>query len=81
MSVKETNMKNARSNLAATLDAASSGDVIIIKRRGKSDTAVVDADLLEDWLAIQSAEYIKSIATARSEKEEIPFDEVFKDIL
>jgi len=81
MSVKETNMKNARSNLAATLDAASNGDIVIIKRRGKSDTAVVDADLLEDWLAVQSPEYIKSIAKARSEKEEIPFEEVFKDIL
>lgn len=81
MSVKETNMKNARDNLAATLDAAASGDVVIIKRRGKSNTAVVDADLLEDWLAVQSPKYIKSIAKARSEIKEIPFKEVFKEIL
>jgi len=81
MSVKETNMRNARTNLAATLDSASSGNVIIIKRRGKSDTAVVDAELLEDWLAVQRPEYIESIAKARSEKEDIPFEEVFKDLL
>lgn len=81
MSVKETNMRNARTNLAATLDSASSGNVVIIKRRGKSDTAVVDAELLEDWLAIQSPEYIESIAKARSEKDEVPFEEVFKDLL
>ena len=81
MSVKETNMRNARTNLAATLDSAASGNVVIIKRRGKSDTAVVDAELLEDWLAVQNPGYIESVAKARAEKEEIPFDEVFKDLV
>ena len=81
MTVKTTNMRNARSNFSATLEAAVNGDVVIIQRRGKKDAAVVDADLLEDWLAVQDPAYIKSIAEARAEKEEVSFEEVFKDIL
>ncbi|MDO8472092.1 MAG: type II toxin-antitoxin system prevent-host-death family antitoxin [bacterium] len=81
MSIKTTNMRNARANFSATLEAVSSGDIVIIQRRGKKDAAVVDADLLEDWLAVQNPEYIKSIITARAETEEVPFVEVFKDIL
>ena len=81
MAVKTINMRNARSNFSATLEAVANGDVIIIERRGKRDAAVVDADLLEDWLAVQDPEYIKSIAEARSEKAELSFEEVFKDIL
>ena len=81
MTVKTTNMRNARANFSATLEAAVNGDVVIIQRRGKKDAAVVDADLLEDWLAVQSPAYIKSIAEARAEKEEVSFEEVFKDVL
>lgn len=81
MALKTTNMRNARSNFSATLEAAASGDVVIIQRRGKRDAAVVDADLLEDWLAVQSPEYIESIARARAEVEEVSFEEVFKDVL
>lgn len=81
MAVKTTNMRNARSNFSATLEAATNGDVIIIQRRGKKDTAVVDADLLEDWLAVQSPQYIEAIARARAETEEIAFEEVFKDLI
>lgn len=81
MAVKTTNMRNARSNFSATLEAAVNGDIVIIQRRGKKDAAVVDADLLEDWLAVQDPAYIKSIAEARAEKEEVSFEEVFKDVL
>jgi prevent-host-death family protein len=81
MAVKTTNMRNARSNFSATLEAVANGDVVIIQRRGKRDAAVIDADLLEDWLAVRDPEYIKSIASARLETEEISFEEVFKDIL
>jgi len=81
MAVKTTNMRNARSNFSATLEAAVNGDIVIIQRRGKKDAAVVDADLLEDLLAVQDPAYIKSIAEARAEKEEVSFEEVFKDVL
>lgn len=81
MTLKTTNMRNARSNFSATLEAAANGDIVIIQRRGKKDAAVVDADLLEDWLAVQDPAYIKSIAEARAETEEVSFEEVFKDVL
>lgn len=67
MRVTETNMTKLRSNLNCALDKVSSGDIVLIKRRGKSDVAMVDSDLLEDYIAAINPRIIEKTALARSE--------------
>ncbi len=81
MSVMETNMSNLRSNLADALDQVAGGDIVLVKRRGKPDAALIDSDLLEDYIAAINPRITKKVAQARAEKESIPFEEVFADIL
>jgi len=81
MGVLETNMTNLRSNLADALDQVAKGDIVLVKRRGKPDAALVDSDLLEDYIAATNPRIIKKVAKARAEKKTIPFDEVFADVL
>lgn len=81
MSIVQTNMTNLRSNLADALDQVADGDIVLVKRRGKPDTALIDSDLLEDYVAATNPRIIKKVAKARAEKETIPFDEVFADVL
>lgn len=81
MSVYKTNMSNLRSNLADALDQVADGDIMLVKRRGKPDAALIDSDLLEDYLAATNPRIIKKTAKARAEKENIPYEEVFSDFL
>lgn len=81
MSITETNMTNLRSNLADALDQVAEGDIVLVKRRGKADAAVMDCDLLEDYLATTNPRLIKKVSKARLEKEVIPFEEVFADVI
>lgn len=80
MSIQTTSMSDARANFAEALDAATSGDVVVIQRRGKPDAALVDAELLEDYLASVNPRLIKKAQRARAETESIPFDDAFSDI-
>lgn len=81
MTVQTITMANARANFADSLDAASNGEVIVIKRRGKPDAAIVDADLLEDYLASTNPRIIRKINAARKQTESVSFDDAFAGIL
>jgi prevent-host-death family protein len=81
MTIQTTSMSNARANFAESLDAASKGEVIVIQRRGKPDTAIVDADLLEDFLSSTNPRIIAKINSARSETGSISYDQAFSNLL
>lgn len=81
MTVQTISMSDARANFAESLDAATNGDVILVKRRGKPDAALVDADILEDYLASTNPRIIKKVHAARKEKEFISFEDAFKTII
>lgn len=81
MTVQTTSMSAARSHLAEALDAATSGEVVLVQRPGKPDAAIVDAELLEDYLAATNPRIIKKVQAARAEKDALSFDEVFAGLL
>lgn len=84
MSILQTNMAKLRSNLADALDHAASGDIVLVKRRGKPDTALIDSELLEDFLAAINPRIIKKVAKARAEAakgQTVSFDEIFRDVM
>jgi prevent-host-death family protein len=84
MSITETNMTSLRSHLADALDQVAAGDVVLVKRRGKPDAALVDSELLEDFLAATNPRIIKQIAEARTQVaagETVPFEDVFRDVM
>jgi prevent-host-death family protein len=80
MTTQTISMSDARANFAETLDAATKGDVILVTRRGKPDAALVDAEILEDYLASTNPRIIKKVQTARKEVELISFEDAFKTI-
>ena len=81
MTIQTTSMASARANFAESLDAASKGEVILIQRRGKPDTAIVDADLLEDFLSSTNQRIINKISSVRAESGSVSFDEAFSRLL
>lgn len=80
MSIQTTSMSDARAHFAEALEAATNGGVVVIRRRGKPDAALVDAELLEDYLASINPRIIKKVQKARKEKNAIPFDDAFSGI-
>lgn len=80
MSIQTTSMSDARAHFAEALKAATSGGVVIIQRRGKPDAALIDAELLEDYLAATNPRIIKKVQKARQEKATSSFDEAFNGI-
>ena len=80
MTIQTTTMASARANFAESLDAASNGEVVLIQRRGKPDTAIVDAELLEDFLSTTNPRIISKIKSSRSEKS-IPYSEAISGLL
>lgn len=84
MSVTETNMASLRSHLADALEQAAGGDIVLVKRRGKRDTALIDSELLEDFLAATNPRVIKKVAQARKDittGKIVAFEDVLHDIL
>lgn len=77
MTIQKTSMAKTRAHFAEALDAVAEGDVVIIERRGKPDAALVDAELIEDFLAATNPRIIKKIQQARKEKTTIAFEDVF----
>jgi PHD/YefM family antitoxin component YafN of YafNO toxin-antitoxin module len=70
MSTKTIDASAMRSNLSEALDSVrDSKDIILVKRHGKVESALIDIDSLEDLLAVQNPEYVKSIAEARAPEE------------
>lgn len=81
MSTRTIDATNMRKNLSEALDAvAKSHNILLVKRRGKVESALVDIDMLEDLLAANNPKYLKSIAEARVSKEWYTPKEVFGDL-
>ncbi len=81
MSTKTIDASMMRKNLSEALDTVrDSKNIILVKRRGNVESALIDIDTLEDLLAVQDPEYVKSIAEARASKEWYTPEEVFGDI-
>jgi PHD/YefM family antitoxin component YafN of YafNO toxin-antitoxin module len=81
MSTKTIDASAMRSNLSEALDSVrDSKDIILVKRHGKVESALIDIDSLEDLLAVQNPEYVKSIAEARASKIWYTPEEAFGDI-
>lgn len=80
LEIKSVRATILRNNLSEVLNAVTGDSVMLVKRRGKADAAILSVDLLEDLLVLQSKDYVKSIAQARKEIEEgdlIPATEIF----
>ena len=69
-----------RTNLAEALDAVNEDEILIVTRRGKKERAIIDLDKLEDLLAANDPQYLKTIKEARESKEYFSHEEVFGDI-
>ncbi len=84
MSVMETNMANLRANLADALDHAAGGDIVVVKRRGKPDAALINSSMLEDFIAAGNPRIVKKVAKARAEVKggkTVPFEDIYHDIM
>ena len=81
MSTQTIDASDMRKNLSEALDAVRDHkNIILVKRRGKVESALIDIDSLEDMLAVQNPAYVKSIAMARADKKTYTPDEVFGDL-
>ncbi len=81
MSTSTIDASSMRKNLSDVLDAVRENkNLILVKRHGKVESALIDIDTLEDLLTVQDPEYVKSIADARKSKEFYTPEEVFGDI-
>ncbi len=69
-----------RTNLAEALDAVNENEILIVTRRGKKERAIIDLDKLEDLLAANDPQYLKTIKEARESKEYFGHEEVFGKI-
>lgn len=56
-----------RNNLADALNEARKKDYLLVAKKGKITSAIVDIDFFEDLLALTSPKYIKSIKEARKD--------------
>ena len=80
MSTKTIDASAMRKNLSEALDAVRDDkSIILVKRHGKVESALIDIDSLEDLLAVQDPDYVKSIAEARASKVWYTPEEVFGD--
>lgn len=81
MSTKTIDASDMRKNLSEALDAVRDNkNIILVKRRGKVESALIDIDSLEDMLAVQNPDYVKSIARARADKKTHTPKEVFGEL-
>jgi PHD/YefM family antitoxin component YafN of YafNO toxin-antitoxin module len=80
MGTKTISASDLRSNLADSLDTITKDDVLIVTRRGKKERAIIDLDKLEDLLAANDPEYLKTIKAARESKEYLSHEEVFGEL-
>lgn len=72
-----------RNNLAESLKQVDKKDYLLVSRKGKIISALVNIDLFEDLLALASKTYVKSIKKAREEFEKgdvFTHEQVFGDL-
>ncbi|OGG15057.1 hypothetical protein A2773_04155 [Candidatus Gottesmanbacteria bacterium RIFCSPHIGHO2_01_FULL_39_10] len=71
MNVSVINTATLRNNLADTISEISKKkDYLLVAKRGKITSALVDIDLFEDLLALSNKKYVESIKKARKEYEQ-----------
>ncbi len=81
MSTRTIDASVLRKNLSEALDTVrDTKSILLVKRRGNMESALIDIDMLEDLLAVQDPEYVKSIAEARASKKWYTPEEVFGDL-
>ena len=56
-----------RNNLADSIAQAAKNDYLLVAKRGKIKSALVDINLFEDLLALGNKKYLASIKKAREE--------------
>ncbi len=72
-----------RNNLADAIKEVKKKEYLLIAKRGKITSALVDVELFEDLLALKDKTYLKSIKKAREEYEKgeiLTHAEVFGEI-
>lgn len=73
-----------RNNLADTLkEVASKKDYLLVAKKGKITSAIVNIDLFEDLLALTNKKYLNNIKQAREEyksKNLLTHDDIFGEL-
>jgi len=72
-----------RDHLADALDEVSKTDYLLVTKRGRPVSALVNIDFFEDLLALAGAEYMQSIKEARADYEAgrtVNHDDVFGEL-
>ena len=77
------NTTTLRNNLADAIAQLSKSNYLLVSKRGKIKSALVDIELFEDLLALSNKKYLDSIKRARKEYEKgeiFTHDQVFGEI-
>jgi len=72
-----------RNNLSDSLKQVDKKDYILVAKKGKLTSAIVNIDLFEDLLALANKSYLNSIKKARQEYEKgnlLTHEQVFGDL-
>jgi len=72
-----------RNNLKDTLEEVKKRDYLLVSKKGKITSAILDIDYFEDLLALTSPKYIESIKKAREDIKKgrvKTFEEVFGEV-
>lgn len=83
MAINSIDATDLRNNLGEAMKLVSSGQRLIIKKRGRPQAALIDLDELEDLLEASDPDFVKSIKESRAQYkkgEVFSFDEVFGNI-
>ena len=81
---KVISSSNLRSNLFDVLETVEADqDYLLVTKKGKPVSAIVNLDYFEDLLALKSPEYLESVKEAREnykKGEKYTLDEVFGEL-
>lgn len=84
MSIKVIDATVLRANLSDAIDEVKKGNILEIRRRGRGEVALVDLEMLEDWLASHDPKYLASIKQARAQTKQgktVPFEDVYREVM
>ncbi len=84
MSIKVIDATVLRANLSDAIDEVKKGNILEIRRRGRGEVALVDLEMLEDWLASQDPKYRASIRKARAQAKQgktVPFEDIYREVM
>ncbi len=84
MSIKVIDATVLRANLGDVINEVKKGTILEVRRRGKGEVALIDLEMLEDWLASQDPKYVASIKQARAQAKAgktVAFEDVYIDVM